>query len=199
MTWKPKKQDTLSASTIELFWEKWGTWISGAVALALAVWLVWVLVQKFYDNQASKVRQDLDRVSAEDAGAKMQLARLVHDHGTTSMGPSIQLKLAQVCCREGDYAAAEKALAGLSSNRHLSDVDRAAMDLTLAYAAQGQGNFDEARKRFKVVESDGLYVDEAKHMLDVLDRMSKGPSAPAPATPEAPKAPEAPKTPETPK
>ncbi len=195
MTWKPKKPDTIDATSLEMFWEKWGTWISGAVALVLAGVLVYVLIQRWYDSQAAKGRGELENIRAEDPTAKMHLARLARDYGSTPLGPAIQIKLAEALYHEGDYAGVEKTLAGLRGNAAVTPLNRAAADLLLAYAAEEQGNVEEARARYKVVEDDGLYIDEAKHMLGVLDRKPKASVSPAAAVPasEAPKAPETPK------
>ena len=173
MTWKPKKKQTLDASLLEQYWEKYGTWVSGALAVALAVVLVVVLMNRYYDSQARKGQTELDAISSEDPNSLQRLQVLAHDYGGTRLDSQIQLKLAQVMYLKGDYEGAEKALLPLRRAAGLSSVDRAQVNLTLAYAAQERGDYAEARRRYKTVEEDGLYASEAKHMQEVLDRVEK--------------------------
>jgi len=182
MTWKPKKKQTLDASLLERYWEKYGTWVSGALAVVLAVVLVVVLVNRYYESKAQKGQGELDAVSADDPNALQRLQVLAHDYGETRLDAKIQLKLAQVQFLRGDYPGAEKTLGTLRGSQDLPAVDRAQVDLTLAYVAQEKGEFAEARRRYQVVEDGGLYATEAKHMLDVLDRVQKTLEVPVPTS-----------------
>lgn len=198
MTWKPKKQE-VAATGIAKFWEDYGTWISGAVTVALAVVLVVILVRRYNESQLAKGQAELGAISVEDAGSRMQLKRLATEYGDTKLGPQIQLKLALVMCRAGDYEEAEKTLEAVRGDARLSDIERSQVNLTRGYAAQeramqaGQKGdlatektlLDEARKRYEAVKDDPLYGAEAKHMLEVLDRSAAAPVAVGtPATPK---------------
>ncbi len=197
MTWKPKKQE-VAVTGLDRLWEQYGTWISGAVTVVLAAWLVYVLVGRWNESRLRKGQAELGRIMVDDPGASMRLKALAVDYGNTKVGPQIQLKLAQIMFRAGEYEDAEKTLKALVGDARLTDVDRAQVNLARAYVAQelatqaGQKGdlatekslLEEARKRYEVAKEDGLYAAEAKHMLEVLDRMNP---VPAPAAPEAPK------------
>ena len=185
MTWKPKKQ-TMELSTVEELWEKYGTWFTGAIAAALAVWLVVMLVGKWQDSRIHKGQAELEGINPESPGASMQLKRLTLEYGGTKMGPSIQVKLAQVMYRTGDYDGARTLLEKLKAEKDVMGVDRAQADLELAYIALEKGDIDEARKRFKVVEDEGLYAFEAKRMIALLDKLQKEPGG-LPTPQETPK------------
>jgi hypothetical protein len=154
MTWKPKKQ-AMEASTVEELWEKYGTWFTGAVAVVLAVVLVVMLVNRWTESRLRKGQSELEM---------------------------IEIKLAQVMYRNGEFAAGETLLQKLKADKVLSGVDRAQVDLELAYLAQEKGDVAEALKRFKTVEADGLYAFEAKRMTALLEKLQKEPGGvPTPA------------------
>jgi hypothetical protein len=198
MTWKPKKQE-VAATGLAKFWEDYGTWISGAVTVVLAVVLVVVLVRRYNESRLAKGQAELSAISPEDAGARMQLKRLAAEYGDTRLGPQIQLKLALVMCRAGEYEEAEKTLEAVRGDARLSDIERSQVNLTRGYAAQERAAqagrkgdpamektlLDEARKHYEAVKDDPLYGAEAKHMLEVLDRAAAAPvAAGTPATPK---------------
>jgi predicted negative regulator of RcsB-dependent stress response len=129
----------------------------------------------------------------------MQLKRLATEYGDTKLGPQIQLRLALVMCRAGEYEEAEKTLEAVRGDARLSDIERAQVNLTRGYVAQERATqagqkgdlamektlLDEARKRYEAVKDDPLYGAEAKHMLEVLDRVAAAPVAVGtPATPK---------------
>jgi len=189
MTWKPKRQAT-PVSAVEALWEKYGTWITGAVAVGLAAWLAVILVGRWQEGKLKKGQADLEQINRDDPGAAMQLKRLQLEYGDTKVGPRIQLKLAQVMYHNGDFPGAEKLLEPLRGNKDLLPVDRAEVNLELAYLAQERGALAEARKRFEVVRDEGLYAWEADQMLKLLDQMEKGKKeTTGEGAPEAPKAP----------
>ena len=182
MTWKPKKQN-VEVSTVEELWEKYGTWFTGAVALALAVVLCVMLYNRWAEGRMRKGQSELEMINRESPGASMQLKRLALEYGDSKLGPAIQVKLAQVMYRDGEYAAAETLLVKLKADKALSGVDRAQANLELAYLAQEKGEVAEALKRFKTVEEDGLYAFEAKRMTALLEKLQKEPGGvPTPAT-----------------
>ncbi len=201
MTWKPKKQQVLAPTALEVYWEKYGTWILGAVTVVLAVVLVSMLVRQYTEGKGRRGQSELSAIQLSDPTAKGQLEKLLLEYGGTKLGPQIQLKEAQVMFRAGkreDLEGAEKMLEGLRGDQRLSTVDRAQVTLTLAYTAmeladgaqkrgeteEARRRYDEARKRFEDVEKEELYAAEAKHMLEVLGRMQ-------PVVPPAPVAPAA--------
>jgi len=165
------------APVLERIWETYGTWITGGVAVVAAAVLVVTLLQRHRENRFLTGVAELEKISEDDPLASMQLEKLELEYGETSLGPRIQLKLAQTLYRGGDYGGAEKLFKQVAENKTAMRLDRLEAGLGLAYVAQEQGNLAEARARYEQVEKDGLYAFEARRMLKLLDKIETKPTS----------------------
>ena len=172
MTFK-RKAEPGPVPLVERIWETYGTWITGAIVLALAAALGGMLLQRHRENRFLTGVADLETISQDDPTAAMHLKHLENDYGDTPLGPRIQLKWAQVLYRDGDFDGAEKRFKQVAENVKAGRLERLEAGLGLAYVAQEKGDLVEARKRYQQAEKDGLFAFEARRMLSLLDKMQK--------------------------
>jgi hypothetical protein len=172
-----RKTEPSPVPMLEGIWETYGTWITGGVALVLVVVLAGMLVRRHRESRFLTGVAELEKISQDDPMAAMQLNRLELDYGDTTLGPRIQLKLAQVLYRGGDYDGAEKLFKQVAENKTAMRLDQLQAGLGLAYVAQEKGDLAEARTRYEQVEKDGLYAFEARRMLKLLDKIQKKPAS----------------------
>lgn len=184
MTWKPKKKP-IESSTFDELWEKYGTWITGAVVVVLAAVLAGMLINRYVEGKQKKGQEELEKIDPGAAGTEMQLRKLESEYGDSPLTLRIRLKLAQAMYQNGDYAGAEQVLDKLHGEKSLMALERAEVDLQRAYVAQERGDTDEALRRYEVVEKEGLYASEAKRLIALLDEAKKEPKPVE--TPEVPK------------
>jgi len=168
--------------TLQRLWQQYGTWVTTAVTVVLAVVLVGMLFQRHRERELRKGEAELLAVRVGDPGAAMVLKRLALEYGDTKLGPRIQLKHAQALLRSGDLDEAEGQFARLLQDEAIRPLERVQAHLGLAYVAQEKGHLEEARRRFERVEEDGLYASEARRMLELIDSTAeeKVPEEPAP-------------------
>jgi len=173
MTWKPKKTP-IQAGSIERIWEKYGTWVLGAVTVVLVVVLAVMFVHRYREGKLRTGETELEGIGRELPTAVTQLRRLEFEYGDTALGPRVQLRLAQVLFWRGEYD--EALYRKLLEDKTLKPLEKAQVNLGLAYLAQERNNLAEARERFEQVRKEELYASEAARMIDVIDKMETKPS-----------------------
>jgi len=204
---------------IAAIWEKHGTWVVGLLAVALLIMLGMMMYSRHRETKRTEFLQRVATVNSRLTNAELQLRMRLQVYGLDSIEPikpvaaatelelqqllldcehddiraRINLSLGQAQLKQEKFAEAETTLSALSGNEALEYLDRAHLNLGLAYAKQGLDKLAEARVLWEKVRDDDLYAIEALRNMALIDSVLARRKA---LEPDAPKT-EAPKT-ETP-
>ena len=178
-------------------WEKYGAWIVTLLAAVVIAWLAVTLIGRHRQSQREELRQrltvinnrllnaeiqlrirlqllgleDVEIIKTVAAETEQQLRQLLVDCEYPDVRSKINLSLAQALLKQENYAEAEQVFQELSENESLGRLDRALVNLGLAYAAQGMDDLTEARVRWKRVLDDHLYKVEAMQNIGLIDEV----------------------------